>query len=384
VLEYVTAGESHGAGLHAILTGLPAGLEVDRDYLDAMLRRRQRGYGRSARQQMEQDHAVLVSGVRRNRTTGNPITLRVRNQARTLSRLPPVRRPRPGHADLAGVMKFGHAADARDVLERSSARETAVRTAVGGLCALFLREFGIEVFGHVVQLGPVRFRRGPLDPAARDASPFHSLDPAGDEKARAAVDAAARAGDTLGGVLEVVASGVPPGLGSNAQVDRRLDGRLAAALLCVPAMKGVEIGLGFTAARRPGSRVHDCIRAGKDGRLIRPTNHAGGIEGGMTNGQPVVVRVAMKPLSTMRRPLESVDLKRGGRRDAHFERSDITAVPAASVICEAVVAIVVAQAFLEKFGGDSLREVRRNVDGYYTQLNEYWAPSRPEASAPPG
>jgi chorismate synthase len=379
MLEYVTAGESHGAGLHAIVTGLPAGLRVDRAFLDRMLARRQAGYGRSVRQGMERDRAVLASGTRRGRTTGNPITLRVRNRVRTLSKLPPVRRPRPGHADLAGVLKFGHAADARDVLERSSARETAVRVAVGGLCALFLREFGIEVFGHVVRLGPVRFKRGALEADARDRSPFHSLDPAGDRKARAAVDRAKEAGDTLGGVVEVVATGVPPGLGSNVQVDRRLDGRLAAALLCVPAMKGVEVGLGFLAARKPGSRVHDVIREGRDGRLVRPTNHAGGLEGGMTNGQPVVVRAAMKPLSTLGRPLESVDLERGGRQDAHFERSDITAVPAAAVICEAVVAIVLAQAFREKFGGDSMAEVRRNVEGYYEQVSRYWTPRPPEA-----
>jgi chorismate synthase len=325
------------------------------------------------RQGIERDRAVLVSGARRGKTTGNPITMRVRNRVRTLSKLPPVRRPRPGHADLAGALKFGHAADARDVLERSSARETAVRTAVGGLCALFLREFGIDVFGHVVRLGPVRFKRGARDEAVRDRSLFHSLDPLGDKKARVAVNRAKESGDTLGGVIEVVATGVPPGLGSNVQVDCRLDGRLAAALLSVPAMKGVEIGLGFAAAGRPGSRVHDAIREGKDGRLLRTSNHAGGIEGGMSNGQPVIVRVAMKPLSTLRRPLESVDLEQGGRKDAHFERSDITAVPAAAVICEAVVAIVLAQAFREKFGGDSMEEVRRNVDGYYAQLSRYWA-----------
>jgi chorismate synthase len=379
MLEYVTAGESHGPGLHAIVTGAPAGLRIDRAFLDDMLARRQRGYGRSVRQTMERDRAVFKSGVRRGLTTGNPVTLHVRNRARTLSKLPAVHRPRPGHADLAGVLKFGHEADARDVLERSSARETAVRTAVGGLCALLLREFGIEVFGHVVRLGAVRFKRGPLDAAVRDRSAFHSLDPAGDRKARAAVDSAKKAGDTLGGVIEVVAKGVPPGLGSNVQVDRRLDGRLAAALLGVPAMKGVEIGLGFAAAARPGSRVHDAIREGRDGHLVRTSNRAGGIEGGMTNGQPVVVRAAMKPLSTLGRPLESVDLKRGGRQDAHFERSDITAVPAAAVVCEAAVAIVLAQAFSEKFGGDSLAEVRRNVEGYYAQITTYWAPPRREA-----
>jgi len=372
VIEYVTAGESHGAGLVAIVTGLPAGLRIDRGFVDAMLMLRQGGYGRSERQRIERDRAVALSGVRKGRATGNPVTLRVKNRARTLSALPAVTRPRPGHADLAGVLKFGHGADARDVLERSSARETAVRTAVGGLCALLLREFGVTVLGHVVRVGPVRFAAAAPDKGVRDASPFHSLDPKGDAKAKRAVDAAARAGDTLGGVVEVVATGVPPGLGSNAQAGKRLDARLGAALLGIPAIKGVEIGLGFGAAARRGSQVHDRIREGAGGRIVRPTNRAGGIEGGMTNGEPVVLRAAMKPLSTLRRALESVDLKEGGRQDAHFERSDVTAVPAAAIVCEASVAIVLAQALSEKLGGDSLPEMRRNYDGYVAQLAPRW------------
>ncbi len=370
MLSYVTSGESHGPALFAVVTGLPAGLPIDRAFLDAMLARRQGGYGRSERQRIERDRVHLVSGVRRGRGTGNPITVRLRNRAG--GRFAPVTRPRPGHADLAGVLKFGHEADARDVLERSSARETAVRTAVGGLCALMLREFGIACFGHVVRLGKVPFAPGPPDIAVRDASPFHSVDPKGDRKAKEAVDAAAKAGDTLGGVVEVVATGVPPGLGSNRQADQRLDGRLAAALLAIPAMKGVEIGAGFAAAARRGSQVHDVIRTGPEGRIVRPTNRAGGLEGGMSNGEPIVVRVAMKPLSTLRRPLESVDLREGGRKDAHFERSDVTAVPAAAVVAESSVAIVLAQALLEKFGGDSLGEVRRNVEGYYAQIGAFW------------
>lgn len=374
MLEYVTAGESHGKGLYAVLSGLPAGLKIDRAFVDAMLARRQAGYGRSERQQMESDRALFESGVRGGATTGNPITIRVRNRVSNLDELPPVTRPRPGHADLAGVLKFGHGADARDVLERSSARETAVRTAVGATCALFLREFGVEVFGFLTRLGKVRFRAGQLDAAVRDASPFHSLDPERDPEARAAVDAAREAGDTLGGVIQVVATGVPPGLGANIQAGERIDGRLAAALLAVPAMKGVEIGLGFDAAARPGSKVHDRIRADEAGRVVRPTNHAGGIEGGMTNGQPVVARVAMKPLSTLRKPLESIDLKTGDRSDAHFERSDVTAAPSAVVICEAVTAIVLAQAFRSKFGGDSMTEVRRNYDGFVAQLGDRWLP----------
>jgi len=370
VLSYVTSGESHGPALFAVVTGLPAGLRIDRAFLDAMLRRRQGGYGRSVRQKIERDRVHLVSGVRKGRGTGNPITIRIRNRGG--GDFAPVTRPRPGHADLAGVLKFGHEADARDVLERSSARETAVRTAVGGLCALLLREFGIACFGHVVRLGKVVFAPGPPDIPLRDRSPFHSVDPEGDRKAIAAVDGAAKAGDTLGGIVEVVATGVPPGLGSNRQAGERLDGRLAAALLAIPAMKGVEIGAGFAAAARRGSKVHDAIRAGPDGRVVRPTNRAGGLEGGMSNGQPIVLRVAMKPLSTLRRPLESVDLATGRRMDAHFERSDVTAVPAASVVAEASVAIVLAQAFLEKFGGDSMGELRRNVDGYYAQIRDRW------------
>ncbi len=375
MLEFVTAGESHGKSLHAIVTGFPVGVPIDSKALDALLRRRQGGYGRSVRQKMEVDRATFVSGVRNKRTTGNPITIRMPNKASNLAKLPPVTRPRPGHADLAGVLKFGHDADARDVLERSSARETAVRTAVGGLCQQLLAQFGIECFGHVARLGSVRFRSGDLDANAREASLFFSLDPEGDAKARALVDECAKQGDTLGGVIEVVATGVPPGLGANVQADRRLDGRLAQALMAVPAMKGVEFGIGFDAAKKRGSQVHDIVRERKDGTLQRPTNRAGGIEGGMSNGEPIIVRVAMKPLSTLRRPLESVDLKSGGRKDAHFERSDITAVPAASVIAEAVTAIVLAQALIEKFGGDSLTELQRNVAGYYDAISRWWRPT---------
>ena len=247
-----------------------------------------------------------------------------------------------------------------------------MRTAVGALCAQFLAVFGIDVFGHVVRLGPVAFKG--RDHALRDDSAFFSLDRAADRKAKALVDACAKEGDTLGGVVEVVATGVLPGLGANAQADRRLDGRLAQALMAIPAMKGVEFGLGFETARKKGSKVHDVIRERKDGTLARPTNRAGGLEGGMSNGQPLVVRVAMKPLSTLRKPLESVDLKSGGRKDAHFERSDVTAVPAASVIAEAVVAIVLAQAMLEKFGGDSMGEIERNVAGYRAAIANWWSP----------
>jgi len=372
VLDYVTAGESHGKSLHAIVTGFPAGMPVDQAALNAFLKRRQGGYGRSKRQQMEVDKARFESGVRKGVTTGNPVAIRVSNKASNLAKLPAVRRPRPGHADLAGILKFGHDADARDVLERSSARETAVRTAVGALCAQLLGHLGIGVFGHVVRLGRVKFNAAQADLGVRAKSPFFSLDPEADTKAIELVDTCRESGDTVGGVVEVVATGVPPGLGSNAQADRRLDGLLAQALLAVPAMKGVEFGLGFETARRRGSKVHDVIREKKDGTLQRPTNRAGGLEGGMTNGQPLVVRVAMKPLSTLRRALESVDLKDGGRKDAHFERSDVTAVPAASVIAEAVTAFVLARAVSEKFGGDSLGELKRNYEGYLASIAKWW------------
>ncbi len=323
---------------------------------------------------METDRARFLSGVRRGVTTGNPITIRITNRASNLAKLPSVTRPRPGHADLAGVLKFGHDGDARDVLERASARETAVRTAVGGLGALLLREFGIDVFGHVVRVGKVSFRGGALDEDVRDASPFFSLDPERDPQAREAVDEAGTDGDTLGGVVEVVAQGVWPGLGSNNQSDRRLDGRLAAALMAIPAIKGVEIGAGFSVARLRGSKAHDVIRHAKSGGLVRPTNRAGGLEGGMTNGQPLVVRAAMKPLSTLRRPLESVDLKTGARSDAHFERSDVTAVPAASVVAEAVVAFELARALCVKAGGDSLADLRAGGDAYLGRIASWWTP----------
>lgn len=370
MLSYVTAGESHGKALYAIVTGLPAGLPIDRRLLDGALRRRQGGYGRSERQAIERDRAEILSGARGGRTTGNPVTLRIRNRAG--GTFAPVVRPRPGHADLAGVLKFGHEADARDVLERSSARETAARVAAGALAAMLLREFGIDVHGYVVALGRVKFKSRAFSASLRDASPFHSLDPEADARAKREVDAAARRGDTIGGVVEVVASGAPPGLGSNAQAPERLDARLAAALLSIPAIKGMEIGMGFAAASRPGSRVHDAVRF-DGGRIVRPTNRAGGTEGGMSNGEPLVVRAAMKPLSTLRKPLESVDLRTRARSDAHFERSDVTAVPAASVVCEAAVAFVVAQAMREKFGGDSLPEMHRNYDGYRGAIGPLWS-----------
>jgi len=373
VLRILTAGESHGAALVAILEGLPANLRIDPAAIDAELRRRQGGYGRGGRQKIEHDAVRVLTGVRGDRCIGSPVTLVIENADTTLDRLPPVTRPRPGHADLAGALKFG-AADCRDVLERASARETAVRVAGGAVCKALLAELGVEVLAYVVQLGgddaapaeePLAARR-----ARRDASAFYACDPAVEARWTALVDAARADGDTVGGVIECRAVGVPPGLGSHVQPDRKLDARLAGALMSIQAVKGVEIGAGFQAAASRGSQVHDAIGfdAAAPWGFTRPTNRAGGIEGGMSNGQDLVVRVAKKPIATLRRPLASVDLATKAPVEAAFERSDVCAVPAASVIVEAVVATVLAECALEKFGGDSLAELRRNFEGYVAQV----------------
>ena len=365
-LELVTAGESHGASVTAVLTGVPAGLRLDLDAVDAMLARRQGGYGRGARMEIERDRVVVEAGLRRGVTLGSPLLLRVANRDHRIDDAPAVHRPRPGHADLAGMMKFG-TLDARDVLERSSARETAARVAAGAVAVQLLAAFGVEVHGFVVSLGDVRATSVPEAPdallAARDASAFFCPDPATTEPMTAAVDAARADGDTLGGVFEVRAFGVPPGLGTNATFAGRLDARLAGALMSIPAMKGVEIGLGMEAASRRGSDVHDPILPG-EGRPRRGSNHAGGIEGGITNGEPVVVRTAMKPISTLMRGLPTVDVETGEASTGATERSDITAVPAASVVGEAMVALVLAGALLEKTGGDTMEEVARNLDAH--------------------
>jgi chorismate synthase len=365
-LELTTAGESHGKALVAVLVGMPAGLAFDLDFVNGCLARRQLGYGRGARMKIEDDRAEVLSGVRKGRTIGSPIALRIANRDDSIDRLPDVSRPRPGHADLAGMRKYG-TGDARDVLERASARETAARTAGGAVAAMLLREFGVHVVGFLKSLGPVVAHDVPGDLVElvlrRDASPFLCPDPSVTDAMKVEVDAAREAGDTLGGVLEVRARGLPPGLGGYDVAERRLDGRLGAALMRVQAMKGVEIGMGFESARRRGSEVHDEIVAGEGG-LSRTRNNAGGIEGGMTNGEDVVVRVAMKPLSTLRRAMKSVDMATGENVEATVERSDVCAAPAAGVVAEAVVALVLADALLEKTGGDSIAEVRRNLDAY--------------------
>ena len=366
-LRYFTAGESHGQCLIGIVEGLPAGLKIDLAAINRDLARRQQGYGRGGRMKLEVDQAEVLSGVRRDETIGSPVTVMVKNRDFKINELPAVTKPRPGHADLAGLIKYDRQ-DARDILERSSARETTVRVAIGGICKLLLAEVGVDIVGHIVSLGPVQAKTDGLTFAQirerSEASEVRCADPEAGKKMIEAVDAAKGQGDTLGGVFEVVAIGLPIGLGSHVQWDRKLDANLARALMSIQAMKGVEVGLGFEAARRFGSQVHDEILPAQDGVLTRAGNNAGGFEGGMTNGQPVVVRVAMKPLSTLMKPMRSVDIQTGQEVKATVERSDVCATPAAAVIGEAVVAFELAKALLDKFGGDSVRELKRNVESY--------------------
>ena len=394
--SFTTAGESHGKALVTVVEGIPAGLPLAAEQVDRQLARRMRGYGRGARMQIEQDRVEWLSGVRAGETLGSPIAMLVPNRdwanwedvmaaegAPGDARRRRVTRPRPGHADLVGVLKYDRL-DARDILERASARETVARVAAGALARRLLEEFGADIGSHVVSLGGVRAAAPsplplPLNDTA-DRSPVRVLDPAAEAEIVARIDAAKAAGDTLGGEIEVVATGLVLGLGSHVSWHRKLDGRLAGMLMSIPAVKGVEIGLGFEAARRPGSSVHDPIEADEDaaaaalrGGFRRRTNNAGGLEGGMTTGEPLVVRVAMKPISTLMSPLPTVNLETGAAAAAQSERSDVTAVPAMGVIAEALVAIILADAMLEKFGGDSLGEMRRNVDGYLAALGARWA-----------
>lgn len=381
IFRYLTAGESHGPQLSAIIEGIPAGIHLSVDALDRDLARRQMGYGRGDRMKIEKDTAQLLSGVRWGETIGSPVTLVVRNRdwenwSEKMSPLPEhrddssaVTRPRPGHADLSGALKY-HQSDVRNVLERSSARETAVRVAVGGVAKALLAEFGIRIGGFVTELGGV-CASTPQEPIETlwqraESSETFCCDPSAEVEMKRVIDAAKSGGDTLGGIVDVQVTGVPPGLGSYVQWDRKLDARLAMALMSIQAIKGVEIGIGFDAARRPGSRVHDEIYY-QDG-YRRTSNNAGGIEGGMSNGEPIVVRAAMKPIPTLYSPLRSVDMRTHEPFEATVERSDTCAVPAALVVAEAVVSIEIANALLEKFGGDSVFEIRRNLDGYREQI----------------
>jgi chorismate synthase len=381
-LTYRTAGESHGRGCFAFVEGFPFGVTIDSAFLNAQLARRQKGYGRGGRQQIETDQVELLSGVRQGRAMGSPILLAIWNKDSRLDETPELTCPRPGHADLAGHLKRG--APIRDVLERSSARETSARVAAGALCRLLLREFGVEVRSHVVAIGgaevPEDYAPGWDELAKADESDVRCLHAATADRMRQAIDRAKEEGSTVGGVFEIVVHGLPAGLGDFTQWDRKLDGKIGQAILAIQALKGVEIGLGFRAARRSGRDVHDPIeyrapdRPLPTGGFTRPTNGAGGLEGGMTTGAPIVVRAAMKPISTLKKPLASVDLKTGKPKQADFERSDYCAVPAASVVAENVLAIVFAQALVEKFGNDSQAEMRRNYEGYLAQISRPLGP----------
>jgi len=376
-LRWSTAGESHGLALLAILEGMPAGLRLDLERIDAELERRQGGYGRGGRMKIERDRALLLSGLRAGLTLGSPIALQIENRDQTIERLPVPTNPRPGHADLAGCQRLGMR-DPRAVLERASARETAARVALGAVARQLLESFGVSIFAHVLELGPRPARAdawsaaGERREALRAASEFYALDPEVEAEWRAIVDAAKAAGDSLGGVFEVRVQGLPPGLGSYNSGPERLTARLGAALFSIPAIKGVEFGLGFDSARRPGSQVHDpIVRAAQGaafGRFARASNRAGGLEGGMSTGEELVVRAAMKPIPSLRMGLSTIEFESGESVQATYQRSDVTSVPAASVVGEALVALCLAEAFLEKFAGDSLAQVREAWDAYLRSL----------------
>ncbi|MFN2400187.1 MAG: chorismate synthase [Gemmatimonadaceae bacterium] len=390
MLRFTTAGESHGPALVSILEGMPAGLPLLAEHVNSELARRQQGYGRGRRMQIESDAVEFLSGVRAGETIGSPIAMLIRNRdwenwrdvmdsaphdGDPGARRRAVTRPRPGHADLTGALKYDRV-DARDILERASARETTARVAAGAICRRWLAEFKVSIGSHVVQLGGVDAARPEPTPAVinevADGSSLRTLDRNAEARMITRIDEVKRDGNTLGGVCEIVCDGLPVGLGSHVSWDRKLDGRIGAAIMSIPAVKGVEIGMGFEAARRTGAEVHDEILPAEDraitGNIRRRSNRAGGLEGGMTTGEPLVIRAAMKPISTLMRPLDTVDLATGQPAAAVAERSDVTAVPAMGVIAEAMVAFVLTQAFLEKFGGDSLSEARRNYDAYIAHI----------------
>ena len=388
MLRFETAGESHGECLVATLIGLPAGIPISLETINHELWRRQQGFGRGGRMKIETDTAEVVAGVRHSKTIGSPIAVIIRNAdwKNWTDKLPveggdpadrkPVTRPRPGHADLAGALKYDFP-DARNILERASARETTARVAIGAICKALLGEFGIQVLSHVIAVGPERLgRRAGWDEIVELSKKSEVLlgcvDAEAESRMKGVVDEAYRTGDTVGGVFEVVAHGVPPGLGSHITWDTRLDGKLAQAIVSMQAVKGAEIGFAEEGAAAFGSKVQDTIHYDREQRsFFRGDNRAGGLEGGMTNGQDILVRGFLKPISTLRRPLESVDLETREPALAAYERSDVCVVPAAGVIGEAMVSIILAQAFLEKFGGDSLGETKRNYEGYLEQIKNY-------------
>jgi chorismate synthase len=386
MLRLLTAGESHGEALIAVLDGMPAGLAFSQSDIDRDLQRRQVGYGRGGRMQIERDHARVLSGARFGKTLGSPLALLIENrdwpswQEKMAPLEAPVAdfdrllTPRPGHADLAGYYKYNFT-DLRDVLERASARETATRVAAGALARRLLAEFDITVFSHVTSIGRVTIEKNAAITwedmrTHAETSELRCADPAAEKKMKAAIDAAKENGDSLGGVFQVIALGAPPGLGSHVQWDRRLDGRLAGALMSIPAIKGVDIGLGFAAAVMTGAQVHDEIVPDADGRYRRPTNHAGGIEGGISNGEPIVLAAAMKPIPTLTKPLRSVNIATGAPAPAAKERSDVCAVPAAGVVGEAMCCLVLAEALMEKFGADTVAEMKSAWQTYSQRISQ--------------
>lgn len=381
-MHYITAGESHGRALTAVVTGVPAGVPLDPTQIDTDLARRQSGYGRGGRQRIETDRVTVLSGVRFGRTIGSPISLAVANKdwdnwldimAVAGEKPDGIREtsPRPGHADLPGVLKTG-SDDCRDILERASARETAARVAAGGVAKALLAALGVEIYSYVERIGPVAMERPDrpwsIDRQAVALSDVSCPDPVASQAMRDAIDAARVDGESLGGVFTVVATGLVPGLGGYAEAGQRLDAALAACVMSIPAIKGIEIGDGFAAAALPGSQVHDAIHAGEGHRYARLTNRAGGLEGGMTNGEPLVLRAAMKPIPTLMRPLPSVDLDSGETVDASKERSDVCAVPAAAVVAEAEVAFALARAYTDKFGRDALVDIVAALDAYRSRI----------------
>lgn len=390
MLRWLTAGESHGPELIAVLEGLPAGVPVSIDGIRADLERRKLGYGRGSRMKFEQDELHLSGGVVHGRSIGGPVAIRVGNtewpkwtevmspepielSEKSRGRGAPLTRPRPGHADLTGMQKYGFD-EARPVLERASARETAARVALGAVARAFLAELGIRLVSHTVSIGAVETPAGtplprPEDVAALDADPLRCFDTATSERMVAEVDDTKKSGDTIGGIVEVLAYGLPPGLGSYVHWDRRLDSRLAGALMGIQAIKAVEVGDGFETTRRRGSEAHDELHL-RDGRIVRDTGRAGGIEGGMTTGQLLRVRAGMKPIATVPHALPTIDVSTGEESKAHHQRSDVSAVPAAGVVAEAMVALVLADAVTEKFGGDSVAETKRNLDAYLAAIPE--------------
>ncbi|MBI2304370.1 MAG: chorismate synthase [Chloroflexi bacterium] len=381
MFRFLTAGESHGQALVAIVEGVPAGLSIDEEYIARELERRQRGYGRGGRMAIERDRAQILSGVRHGLTMGSPIALLVANRdwenwreimsvAPSQEPVDPVTRLRPGHADLTGTMKYNQS-DVRPILERASARETSARVAVGAVAKRFLEEFGILARSHILAIGGVSAMvTEPLDWERVESSPVRCADAEAEKEMVAAIDRAREAGDTEGGIFEVIASGIPIGLGSHVHWDRKLSGRLAQAVMSINAVKGVEIGGGFALAGLRGSQVHDIIQplTGSPRPWQHATNRAGGIEGGISNGEPIVLRGVVKPIPTLAKPLPSVDLRTGEAVQAHYERSDVCVVPSAGVVAEAMVAIILADAFLEKFGGDHLEETRRNYQSYLSTI----------------